>query len=90
MIRRILFGLLWFVVFWIGTLTLGGGIAGAIAGGQSSDDAQTFGQGFDHGYQAGVVAGMRFRRQFGPWILAGAATLAVAGTAAGFLPGTKK
>jgi hypothetical protein len=90
MIRRSLFCLLWFVVFWIGMMTIGAGLAGATAGGKTAEPNASFGQGFDQGYQAGVVAGIEFRQRYGTWIFAGAAALAVAGTLGQVLPGTKR
>jgi hypothetical protein len=90
MLRRSLFCLFWFAIFWVALMTVGAGIAGSYAGSHASQKDTNFQQGFVHGYQAGAVAGARFRQQYGLWIVAGAAVLAVAGTVSQVLPGTKR
>jgi hypothetical protein len=85
--KRVLFGVLWFLVFWFGSLMVLGGAIGFMAAQHPQADgapAQNFQQGYDQGYQAG----QRMGRKYG-WIpLLAALLLAVAGTATGKLPGT--
>lgn len=86
--KRILFGVVWFLVFGFGGLVVGGAIAGAIAGSQveatSLSDAGTKGE------KAGRAAGAEFGRKYSGVVWLGALVLVIAGTAAGVLPGTKK
>ena len=84
MIRRLLFGTCWFVVFALGTLVVGGGIAGGAAGADQTDSS------FREGYEIGAEAGAAFRARY-RWPIFGVALgFAIAGTATGFLPGTKR
>ena len=89
MIRRVLCGTLWFVVMALGTLVLGAGIAGGVAGAKDAEPGAGFREGFEDGYQVGAAAGAEFRARYRWPIFAVSAVLAAAGTAAGFLPGTK-
>lgn len=95
--RRVLFGLLWFIVFWFGTLVLGGAVVGAIAGSRaaqmqspSGSFREQFDKGYEAGHQAGRGAGEQFGRQYGTYVLIGALIITVTGTALGILPGTKR
>ena len=85
--KRIVFGILWFVVFSFGGLILGSGIAGGIAG--SKTQATSAAEGYEQGKELGTVAGREFGQKYGTAIFIGALVLSVAGTATGFLPGTK-
>lgn len=86
--KRIVFGVVWFVALSLAGLIGGGAIAGAIAGSKVS--ATNFSDGYAKGEEVGHVAGAKFGQKYGSVILLGALVLSVAGTAAGVLPGTKK
>jgi hypothetical protein len=90
MVRRILFGTLWFVVIAFGTLIVGGAIAGGAALAKNPPPSGSFREGFEDGSQVGAVAGAEFRARY-RWPIFGVALgFAIAGTATGFLPGTKR
>ena len=80
MLRKILFGALWFVVFLVV------GLLAAVAIEASSVAAHAVGemQAYDIGYAAGVAAA-----RLTPYIIGGAALLAIIGAATGVLPGTR-
>ena len=80
--KRIVFGVVWFVVFWLGTSMICGGIIGAQAGAGTTN--------YQDGYAAGQAAGQEFGRKYGLLIILGSLGLSVLGTVKGFLPGTKK
>ena len=86
--KRFVFGVVWFVVFWFGGLVLGGSIAGAIAGSQVK--ASSMSDGYAKGQRVGEEAGAAFGQKFGVAIFIGALVLSIGGTAIGLLPGTKK
>jgi len=90
MLRRALFCVFWFGVFWIALLIIGGGLAGVHLAGTAPTEDVSVQPGFQRDYQAGVVEGVRFRERYGTWVLAGAAGLALAGTFTQILPGTKR
>jgi hypothetical protein len=90
MIRRVLFGTLWFVAIALGTLLIGAGIAGGVAGAKHAEPGTSFRADFADGYQLGASAGAEFRARYRWPIFAASAVLAATGTAAGFLPGTKR
>ncbi len=79
MIRKILFGFLWFVVIFVVSYLIGGFIY-AVATGVAASGS----------FQAGRTAGIAFRQTYGNYFLIGALVLAIIGSAAGLLPGTKK
>jgi hypothetical protein len=90
--KRICFGVLWFLVLWIGVSAIGGGIAGAMATRSSPTvaDAKTASEGFSRGYDVGQIAGRDFGSRYGSLILVGALIVSIVGTATGILPGTKR
>jgi hypothetical protein len=77
-------GVVWFLVFWIGAQFLFGLVIG-------------FGEGFnDETNGRGTPSSQELRAEtkseigpYAPWIALGSLILAVAGTATGFLPGTR-
>jgi len=91
--RRVLFGIVWFVVFYIGGNAIVAGIVVGFSVGESasqySPPPKDVSEGVAVGYKAGVPAGEAFARKYGTFFLLGALVLSVAGTAAGILPGTK-
>jgi len=68
-------------------LIIGSGIAGGIAGSKTQATSAT--EGYVQGKELGTVAGAEFGRKYGNAIFIGALVLSVAGTATGYLPGTK-
>lgn len=80
MFKRILLGVVWFVVLYMGACMITGAIAGAIAGSQDPANASTA------GYQAGQQVVIALRGYF----LLGALLLSIIGTSLGILPGTRK
>ena len=78
MVRRILFGMIWFVALYIGACGITGGIAGARAGSKNPGNAS----------QVGAQAGAQAVAPLAPYFLAGSLVLAIAGTVSGVLPGT--
>jgi hypothetical protein len=83
MIKKLVFGLIWFAVIFIISYAIGGYIylktAGVVPGG-----------GFQAGLDAGRSARSAFRQAYIIYITVGSLTLAVIGTVSGILPGTKK
>jgi len=88
--RRLAFGCVWYVVFWLGLSIVGGGLAGAAAGNQQAISNPSIQQRFDRGYQVGFTAGQEFQQRFGRTVKIAAVVLATVGTLAGILPGTKR
>jgi len=78
-LRKILFGVLWFIVFDLGSAMLIGGVVGGIAG---TKDPQ-------HAAQAGGAAAQQMVSSLVPYMFAGALLAAVLGASFGVLPGTK-
>jgi hypothetical protein len=78
-IRKILMGIVWFVVIYFGTCFLLGAAAGAVAGANDPQNAS----------EAGRLAGAKIVSTYILYILSGSLLAAVVGAATGFLPGTK-
>ncbi len=81
MVKRILFGFLWFVVILMVSRMIAGGVVGASAGAGTTT--------FEGGYQAGFAASQAFFGRWGWLFTVGSLALAVLGTWKGVLPGTK-
>lgn len=79
MIKRVLLGIVWFFVIYVAVCAVTGGIAGGMAGAKDPK----------HGSEAGAKAGAEAVERLGGYLLAGSLLLAVAGTWAGVLPGTR-
>lgn len=77
--KRVFFGLVWCVVFYFVGCMLAGAVAGGIAGYHHPEAAA----------EAGRLAGIKVVQEYRPFIIFGAVTLAVLGSGAGYLPGTK-
>jgi hypothetical protein len=82
MLRRILFGVFWFVVLYMGACILTGAVVGAMAGAGMRDP--------ESARAAGEIAGAKAARALAMYFLTGTALLAFVGTWTGFLPGTRK
>jgi hypothetical protein len=81
MLKKILFGLVWCVAFYIAGRMLVAGIAGGIAGAKSEN--------MQAASEAGRIAGPKAIAEYHTYIVFGSVTLAVLCTGAGILPGTK-
>jgi predicted nucleic acid-binding Zn ribbon protein len=77
--RKVLFGLLWWVVLYLAISFIVGGVVGGIAG---AKDPQ-------HAREAGARAGEELGRRYGVLFIVGSAILAFAGAGFGVLPGTR-
>jgi hypothetical protein len=84
MVKRIVFGVVWFVVFYLSACFIGGGIAGGIAASKLGKNANA-----TTGAAAGARAGEEFGKKYVMYILFLSATFAGIGTVAGILPGTR-
>lgn len=80
--KRLLLGIGWFVLLWLGGMMVGGAVAGAIATSANPDPSRAV--------QTGTDAGARFAVQYGGLVQLGAIAVAAIGTLTGLLPGTKK
>jgi len=78
-VRKVILGLLWFVITYFALCMLVGMFAGAVAGARDPE----------HAHDAGKLAGQQAVQRYIPYILGGSIVFAVVGTMAGFLPGTK-
>jgi predicted nucleic acid-binding Zn ribbon protein len=76
--KKVLFGLIWWVVFYIGTCALVGGIVGGMAGSKDPQNAAAAGRRASE-ETVGRLAG---------YFLVGSAVVALAGAGFGVLPGT--
>lgn len=92
LVKKVAFGILWFVVLWIGADAIGGGIVGFGASRASPDvaNAKTASERSSRGYDVGRVAGEEFDRKYGALILSGALLVSIIGTATNTLPGTRR
>ena len=79
MIKKILMGFVWWVVFYFLTCAVIGGIAGAMAGAADPQNAS----------EAGRLAGEKLVSAYILFIFGGSFLAAAVGSATGFLPGTK-
>jgi len=79
--RAVLFGFVWFLILWIGSMAVAGMIVGAIAGSKCKDAQEAV--------RAGREAGRALGKTYGPLFLLGAAGIAAIGSIAGFLPWTR-
>jgi predicted alpha/beta hydrolase len=80
MIRKILIGLLWFIILYFGACFITGAIAGAIAGAEDPANAA----------EAGRIAGMNAVLRLRAYFALGSLALVIVGTWKGFLPGARK
>ena len=87
--RRALFGIFWFGVFWVALMAVGGGISASMVAGPPPAGV-TASQGHKHAIEAGSKAGVEFQEKYGRWVMVSAAVLAAACTLGGVLPGTRK
>jgi hypothetical protein len=79
--KRIVVGVIWFLVLFFGILFVGSAIVGGIAGSKTRGEQQ--------GAVVGERAGRAFGERYGTVILLGSLLIAVAGSATGVLPGTR-
>ena len=79
--RRIMMGMVWFLLLYFGMLGIGGAILGSAPGYREKH--------FDQGYRAGHAAGQEFGNKYREIILLLAVGGAAVGTFTGRLPGTK-
>ena len=82
--RRVFFGVCWFLFFWLGVGATFAGVMGAIAARQ--ERATTFSEGFAAGKELGEDLG----RRSGPYFLFCGLLISVVGTVTGVLPGTRR
>jgi hypothetical protein len=78
-LRKVILGLVWFVIAYFALCMLVGMFAGAVAGVRDPE----------HAHDAGKLAGRQAVQLCIPYILGGSILFAVVGTMTGFLPGTK-
>ena len=78
-LRKILFGVLWFIVFYLGSAMVIGGVVGGMAGAR---DPQ-------HAAEAGGAAAQQTVSSLVPYMFAGSLLAAVLGASFGVLPGTR-
>lgn len=80
MIKKILFGLLWFIVLYFFACIVIGAVAGAIAGAKDPQNAA----------EAGGQAGARAVEAVRVYLALGSLAMASVGAWKGFLPGTRR
>ena len=79
--KRAFMAFVWSIVFYFVGCMLVGGVAGGIAGSHQTNTAAAS--------QAGRLAGIKYVTEYRPYIVFAAVSLAVLGSGAGYLPGTK-
>ena len=79
MLKKIFFGIIWFVVIYFGICFIVGGIAGFVAGAENPENAS----------QAGAAAGAAAVQKYLLFIFLGSIGAVIAGTVTEVLPGTK-
>jgi hypothetical protein len=82
MAKKVLFGFVWCVVFYFVACMFVGGVAGGIAGTKYPGNIPA-------AQEAGRIAGEKAVTQYLPYIAFSSVTLAILGSGAGILPGTK-
>jgi hypothetical protein len=82
--RRVFFGVCWFLFFWLGVGAIFAGVMSAIAARQAG--ATTFSEGYALGKEVGEDLG----RRSGPYFLFGGLLISLVGTVTGTLPGTRR
>jgi hypothetical protein len=87
-VRRILFGIIWFLAFAFLGLAIPGMVIGVTAG--SKIQASSFSAGASKGGAAGLKAGSDFGDKYRGIIILGALALSIVGTVGGVLPGTRR
>jgi hypothetical protein len=81
-LMRVVFGVLWFIPFYLAINMTVGAIVGATAGSGV--------EGFDAGYSAGQAAGQAFFARYGALLLLAEVALTAGLSVSGVLPGTGK
>jgi len=91
--RRFLFGFLWFIVLWVGSISVTGAVLGGIAGWRVAvgpNPPSSASEGFRKSFDAGHSLGRDFGRKYRAPFALGALAISIGGTAFGILPGTKR
>ena len=81
--KKLLFGIVWCVVFYFGICIAAGAIVGAMAGTHYPHDPAM-------AAHAGQQAGIKIVNDYGVYFVAGAVVLSVLGSGFGVLPGTRQ
>jgi hypothetical protein len=84
MIRKVVVGLIWFVVLYFGACAVTGGIAGAIAANETPTNIPQ-----EEVYHRGAQVGTQAVTEYREYLLFGAVLLAGAGSFLGLLPWTR-
>ncbi len=79
--RKLIIGVIWFIVIWFGVIFIAGGIVGFMAGAKTANS--------EMGAIAGRAAARAFMARSSGIIFIGSVLIAIVGTVAGVLPGTK-
>ena len=88
--RKVLMGVVWFLILWFGTLTIGGAIAGSFRAAKIDLEGKTVSDIKKETNSAGLQAGTEFGVRYGGLVFLGSILIAIIGTATGVLPGTKR